>query len=76
MPLPKDADDFLDLATKKLKKEGIIHLYDFEREEDIPEKQVEIESTQGLNYELDLIIEGYADISEEIDSLENFATQE
>lgn len=37
MPLPKDAIDFLTLALKYCKKNGIIHLYDFEREEDIPE---------------------------------------
>lgn len=38
MPLPKDAIDFLPLALKYCKKNGIMHLYDFEREEDIPEK--------------------------------------
>ncbi|MAF51060.1 MAG: SAM-dependent methyltransferase [Nanoarchaeota archaeon] len=41
MPLPKDADEFLDLAVKKIKKNGIIHLYDFEKEEDIPDKILE-----------------------------------
>jgi tRNA (guanine37-N1)-methyltransferase len=38
MPLPKDADDFLDVAVKKLKDKGVIHMYDFEKEENIPDK--------------------------------------
>ena len=32
MPLPKDAGNFLNLALNKLKKNGIIHLYDFAEE--------------------------------------------
>lgn len=35
MPLPKDSPTFLDLAIKKIKKNGIIHLYLFSKEEDI-----------------------------------------
>ena len=35
MPLPKDAYKFLDLALKAIKKNGIIHLYDFEDEKEI-----------------------------------------
>ena len=41
MPLPKSAEDFLELAEKKINKNGIIHFYDFEKEEDIPEKSIE-----------------------------------
>ncbi len=41
MPLPRDAESYLDLAIKKLKSNGIIHFYDFQREEDIPEKSIE-----------------------------------
>jgi len=40
MPLPKDAEDFLDIALKKIKKRGIIHLYTFselEKVKDIAE---------------------------------------
>ena len=37
MPLPKGAENFLDLALSKIKKNGIIHFYDFLREEEIPE---------------------------------------
>ncbi len=32
MPLPKSAEGFLDVALKVVKKGGIIHFYDFERE--------------------------------------------
>ncbi len=35
MPLPKDAYKFLDVALKVIKKNGIIHLYDFEEEKEI-----------------------------------------
>ena len=38
MPLPKDAIDFLTLALKYCKKNGSIHLYDFEKEDDIPKE--------------------------------------
>ena len=41
MPLPKDAESFLDIAIKHLKKNGIIHFYDFQFEQDIPEKTIE-----------------------------------
>lgn len=41
MPLPRDAESYLDLTIKKLKSKGIIHFYDFQKEEDIPEKSVE-----------------------------------
>ena len=37
MPLPKGAENFLDLAFSKIKRNGIIHFYDFLREEEIPE---------------------------------------
>ena len=32
MPLPKSANDYLDLALTASKKEGIIHFYDFQKE--------------------------------------------
>ncbi len=41
MPLPKTAEDFLDLALAHLKPGGTIHLYDFLKEEDIPQKAIE-----------------------------------
>lgn len=37
MPLPKSAEDFIDVALKASKKGTIIHFYDFEHENDIPE---------------------------------------
>ena len=36
MPLPKSADDFLDIALKYSKKGTVIHFYDFLHEKDIP----------------------------------------
>ena len=41
MPLPRDAESFLDLALKCLKKNGIIHFYDFQKSEDIPKASIE-----------------------------------
>ena len=32
MPLPKEAENYLDLAFKKIKKDGIIHFYSFSEE--------------------------------------------
>jgi len=36
MPLPKSAEDFLDLALSAIKKNGTIHFYDFLHIDDIP----------------------------------------
>jgi tRNA (guanine37-N1)-methyltransferase len=36
MPLPKGSENFLDLAFKNIKKDGIIHWYQFAKKEDIP----------------------------------------
>lgn len=41
MPLPRTASDFLDLAFKKIKPKGMVHLYDFAAEEDIPSTSIE-----------------------------------
>ena len=42
MPLPKSAGDFLDIALSKVKKEGILHFYDFlhENEFNLAERKV------------------------------------
>ena len=40
MPLPKGAESFLDVAFAAAKKGSVIHFYDFEKEDDIPEKSV------------------------------------
>lgn len=37
LPLPKDAEKYLDLALKKIKKNGTIHLYSFASEKDFNE---------------------------------------
>ena len=39
MPLPKGAENFLDVALRAGKKGTIIHFYDFEHENDIPGKR-------------------------------------
>ncbi len=41
MPLPKSAEDFLDTAFLAAKKGTIIHFYDFQREDKIPEATIE-----------------------------------
>lgn len=41
MPLPRSAEDFLDVALKAIKKGGTIHFYDFENEKDMPKKSFE-----------------------------------
>lgn len=41
MPLPRSAEDFLETAFKASKKGTIIHFYDFEKEEDLPQKAFE-----------------------------------
>lgn len=41
MPLPRSAEDFLDVALKAIKKGGTIHFYDFENERDMPQKSFE-----------------------------------
>ncbi|MBI3036309.1 class I SAM-dependent methyltransferase family protein [Candidatus Woesearchaeota archaeon] len=40
MPLPKGAENFLNISFAAAKKGAIIHFYDFEKEEDIPTKAV------------------------------------
>jgi tRNA (guanine37-N1)-methyltransferase len=46
MPLPKTAEEFLDVALPKIKPGGIIHLYDFLREDEIntvPGEKISVE---------------------------------
>jgi len=50
MPLPKSAEDFLDVALKALKKGGIIHFYDFLHESEIPDKVLEKIEKHVENY--------------------------
>ena len=44
MPLPKSAEDFLDIALKKLKPKGTLHFYDFmhENEFDLSKEKVKV----------------------------------
>lgn len=41
MPLPRDAESYLDLALKKLAQDGTIHFYDFQEEKNIPNASIE-----------------------------------
>lgn len=53
MPLPKSAEDFLDIALKSIKKKGIIHFYDFLHENEFGEARRKIKDAckkAGLKY--------------------------
>ena len=52
MPLPKDAYKFLDLAIKKIKKNGIIHMYDFLAEEENSTMGIEKIEKMKVKYKL------------------------
>ncbi len=56
MPLPREADTFLDVAIPLIKENGIIHLYQFMFEDEIPEKANEIldkyASLLGFEYKI------------------------
>ncbi len=49
MPLPKGAESFLGLAFKAAKKGAIIHFYDFEKEEDIPDRAIAKVAAAAIN---------------------------
>ena len=40
MPLPKDSENYLDLALNHLNKGGIIHFYDFAKEKEFPKSSI------------------------------------
>lgn len=42
MPLPKSAEDFLDIALSKLKNGGILHFYDFLHENDFGDSEKKV----------------------------------
>ncbi len=52
MPLPKSAEDFLEIVVKLVKKNGIVHFYDFSEERDIPEKALEKIRKKIKNFEV------------------------
>ncbi len=54
MPLPKDAGDFLNMALPALKKNGIIHFYDFSGSEKESMKKVK-GICKRLNYETEIL---------------------
>ena len=47
MPLPKGAEDFLELALSKVKKNGIIHFYDFLHEDEFGKAEGKISKACG-----------------------------
>ena len=49
MPLPKDAEDFLDLALTVSKKGTIIHFYDFEQEAELNKGQEKVKNACSHN---------------------------
>ncbi len=57
MPLPKEADTFLDSAIPLIKEGGVIHLYQFFHEKEIPNKANEIldKYSEELGFEYDIL---------------------
>ncbi len=53
MPLPKDANTFLDHTIPYVKKGGIIHLYDFLEEENIPNETIKKFDEYAKKYKKD-----------------------
>ncbi|MFW6024889.1 MAG: hypothetical protein ACOCRX_00960 [Candidatus Woesearchaeota archaeon] len=53
MPLPKDANLFLDSVLPYIKNNGVVHLYDFLNEEDIPQGTIEKFDEYAKKYDLD-----------------------
>ncbi len=54
MPLPKDAGNFLDVALPSLRKNGVIHLYDFAHDEEESIKKVK-RSCNNLGYRIETL---------------------
>jgi len=42
MPLPKSAEDFLEIAIEKVKPDGILHFYDFLHENEFHESEEKV----------------------------------
>ena len=53
MPLPKGAEPYLDLAFSMIKRNGIIHFYDFLDQKDIP--KIAIEKVKKLNKKIQIL---------------------
>lgn len=58
MPLPKTGENFLDLAFNYTKKGGIIHYYEFEREENLWDKPINKIKDYAKKNNLDLKVKG------------------
>jgi len=57
MPLPKGSENFLDIAIKLIKNEGIIHLYQFVKEEEMYDKPYELlkKYSKDLNFDYEIL---------------------
>ncbi|MBR9700010.1 methyltransferase domain-containing protein [Candidatus Woesearchaeota archaeon] len=49
MPLPKSAEEYLDIALKKLKKGGMLHFYDFLHENEFKDAEKKVKSACKKN---------------------------
>ena len=49
MPLPKGAEGFLDVALGAIKKNGIIHFYDFEKEGEIEQAKAKVKKACDIS---------------------------
>jgi len=52
MPLPTRAEGFLDIALGAIKKKGIIHFYDFERDQDIKLAKHKVKKARGTTRDI------------------------
>src|SRR3989338_3023467 len=52
MPLPKSAEEFLPVAVKHLKKNGMIHFYTFAAAEEIEKKPLDLIRTKVLSFKV------------------------
>ncbi|MHA1675609.1 MAG: hypothetical protein ACTSU6_00345, partial [Candidatus Njordarchaeales archaeon] len=56
MPLPKNAPLFLNLAVKKLKRNGIIHLYYFFKENNLKKQSEELLSKYLKKFKIKKVV--------------------
>ncbi len=56
MPLPKSAEEFLDVAVKSVKKNGVIHFYTFAAAEEIHEKPLSLIKEKILSFKVISIV--------------------
>ncbi|MAG46977.1 hypothetical protein CL617_00085 [archaeon] len=52
MPLPKSSEDFLNLAKNHIRKNGVIHFYDFSNDENFPDSSIKKIEKHFENFEV------------------------